>query len=67
MTCCRRLQKMLQSVPENAKVPRGPVRAYFGLASSSPDNAASPQSLLRLADQNLEAAKAGQGEGIVAS
>jgi diguanylate cyclase (GGDEF)-like protein len=65
MICCRRLQRLLQGLTDSAKGPRGPVRAHFGLASASPENCL-PQTLLRLADQNLEMAKAGRNEGVVA-
>ncbi len=63
--CCRRLQRLLQTVPPGGPGPRGPLRACFGLAASSPENT-SPQCLLRFADKNLEMAKAGKNEGVVA-
>src|SRR5262245_33109077 len=64
MVCCRRLQRILQSTAKD-KGPRGPLRACFGLAACSPENA-TPEALLRLADRNLEMARSGKGEGIVA-
>jgi diguanylate cyclase (GGDEF)-like protein len=64
--CCKRLKQLLEkAVTEAAPGPRGPIRAYFGIASSSAE-AATLQGLLRSAEQNLEAAKAGKDEGVVA-
>ena len=64
--CCRRLQQLLeQGAASPDKSPRGPIRASFGLAST-PAEIASAQSLLRCAEENLEAAKAGKDQGIVA-
>jgi GGDEF domain-containing protein len=57
LTCCRRLQKTLETI-EAGKGPAGPVRAYFGLASTSV-GASKPHDLLRLAEQNLEMARSG--------
>jgi PleD family two-component response regulator len=66
IVCCRRLQQLLeQGVASPDKGPRGPVRAFFGLASAPAENA-SAQSMLRLAEENLEAAKAGKDHGVVA-
>src|SRR5262245_13182053 len=61
--CCRRLQRLLQTRTERG--PHGPVRALFGLASCSPE-IATPQALLRAAEQNLERAKTADSDGIVA-
>jgi len=64
--CCKRLKELLETAAaESVSGPRGPIRAYFGLASSSAE-AATAQSLLHSAEQNLEAAKNGQDEGVVA-
>jgi hypothetical protein len=63
--CCRRLQKMLEGPTEPQKGPAGPVRAYFGLAST-PVGTASTQTLLRCAEQNLEVARTGSNERVVA-
>jgi diguanylate cyclase (GGDEF)-like protein len=66
LVCCKRLKQLLErATAEAAPGPRGPIRAYFGLASSSAEKA-SAQGLLHCAEQNLEAAKAGKDEGIVA-
>jgi diguanylate cyclase (GGDEF)-like protein len=65
MTCCRRLQRMLET-PADPKIgPAGPVRAYFGLAST-PSGTATPQSLLRCAEQNLELARSSGDDRVVA-
>ena len=64
--CCRRLQGLLEKGAASAdKGPRGPVRAYFGLASAPAENATA-QNMLRHAEENLEAAKAGKDQGVVA-
>jgi PleD family two-component response regulator len=63
MICCRRLQRILQG--DEAKGARGPLRAAFGLASSTSESC-TPEILLRIADQNLEMAKAGKNDGVVA-
>jgi GGDEF domain-containing protein len=63
--CCRRLQHALEEPGLPPAGPRGPVRASFGLASYS-DATATPQALLRTAEERLEAAKAGAGERVVA-
>jgi diguanylate cyclase (GGDEF)-like protein len=66
IVCCRRLQQLLeQGAATPDKGPRGPIRAYFGLASAPGENA-SAQNLLRLAEENLEAAKTGKNQGVVA-
>jgi diguanylate cyclase (GGDEF)-like protein len=62
--CCKRLKKMLEQAATDSPGPRGPIRAYFGLASSAAKTATA-QELLLSAEQNLEAAKAGKGEGVV--
>jgi PleD family two-component response regulator len=63
--CCRRLKKLLEAGQGNALGPRGPIRAYFGIASARGD-VPSTHGLLRHAEQNLEAAKAGTNGGVVA-
>ena len=66
VVCCRRLQQLIeQGAASPDKGPRGPIRAFFGLASAPADNA-SAQNMLRLAEENLEAAKAGKDHGVVA-
>jgi len=65
VTCCRRLQNLLEAVPAIAgQGPHGPVRAYFGVASFSAD-ASSAKSLLSSAEQRLEVAKATPDERLV--
>jgi len=63
VTCCRRLQRLIKNAATEGG--RGPVRPAFGVASCATD-VATPQALLRRAEQNLEHAKAGAGKGIVA-
>jgi diguanylate cyclase (GGDEF)-like protein len=65
VTCCRRLQRALEEPGLPPAGPRGPVRACFGLASYG-DQAATPQALLRTAEEHLEAAKTRAPERIVA-
>ncbi len=67
VTCCRRLQRLLQegtASPEPG--PRSRIRACFGLASSSADSKTAP-TLLRIAEENLDAARTGADDGVVAS
>lgn len=65
VTCCRRLQEVLEHPAEIQAGPHAPVRSYFGLATASAEQSA-PQSLLRIAEQNLEAARGGWEMRIVA-
>lgn len=65
VTCCRRLQQALEQPSEGPTGPRGPVRVSFGIASFA-GVASTPQALLREAEQNLEAAKAGVNDRVVA-
>jgi diguanylate cyclase (GGDEF)-like protein len=66
ITCCRRLQEVLENPgPAPPGGPHGPVRAYFGVASYSPE-ASTPRGLLRCAEQRLEAARAVKEERLVA-
>jgi GGDEF domain-containing protein len=62
--CCRRLQRQLEAGVHQDPL-RGPVRVYFGLSGFSCDSA-TPQRLLRCAEDNLEAAKLGLHERVVA-
>ncbi len=64
VTCCRRLQSNLEN-RALMNLPSGPYKAFFGLATFSPQEN-SPQSMLRNAEQRLEAAKQGLNEGLVA-
>jgi diguanylate cyclase (GGDEF)-like protein len=63
--CCRRLQRALEEPAAPNVGPRGPVRACFGLASHGAQ-AATPQALLRTAEERLEAARSGTGDRVVA-
>ncbi len=57
VTCCRRLQKVLETVPAVVgHGPHGPVRAHFGVAGLSSENKTA-KSLLRSAEGQLEAAR----------
>lgn len=64
--CCHRLKHLLEEDVPDGTGPRGPVRAYFGLASSPEAKETSVQNLLRRAEQNLEAARNNDQERIVA-
>jgi diguanylate cyclase (GGDEF)-like protein len=67
VTCCRRLQKLLHNGQAHAdRLPGQPLQTCFGLASLNGKNGTS-QSLLRRAEENLENARAGGKENIVAS
>lgn len=63
VVCCRRLLHVLEQ-PEADGASDPPLRAYFGLASMT-EEAATPQRLLRTAEQNLEAAKSRELEPAV--
>jgi diguanylate cyclase (GGDEF)-like protein len=64
-TCCRRLQQLLEAVPAVANDgPRGPVRAYFGVAGFA-EEAASAKSLLHCAEQRLETARTVEEDRLV--
>jgi diguanylate cyclase (GGDEF)-like protein len=64
--CCRRLKNLLESAaPSQPRGAKGPVRAYFGLAVADGEKTTS-QMLLRRAEENLESAKKGNNDGIVA-
>jgi PleD family two-component response regulator len=66
VTCCRRLQKLLEETPPAANAgPRGPIRAYFGVASYAPE-ASNPRSLLSRAEERLEKARTAEPERVVA-
>lgn len=64
VVCCRRLRHALEEAAPTSG-PRGPVRVAFGVASYS-DDAATPQALLREAEQHLDAARFSVAERIVA-
>lgn len=63
LTCCRRLQKLIEQPPVTE--PKGPIRAYFGVAGSHVEGS-SAKSLLRSAEENLELARTGLHDRIVA-
>jgi hypothetical protein len=65
VTCCKRIQSSLEHSAESLPGPRGAVRAYFGVATAHGDHL-SPQSLLRSAEQNLDAARRERKVRIVA-
>lgn len=66
ITCCRRLQEVLEHPAEPPSGPHAQMRSYFGIAGASTEQAA-PQSLLRIAEQNLEAARTQHESRVVAS
>jgi GGDEF domain-containing protein len=60
VSCCHRLRNALEEAPEREGVP---VHAIFGVASFSA-RSCTPQSLLREAEEHLDAARAGHGAGV---
>ena len=56
VNCCQRLQDYLEQPAHDLASPHSPVRSFFGIASMC-DEERSPQSLLRIAEQNLEIAR----------
>ena len=54
VTCCRRLQEALEH-PAEVGAPHA-LRSYFGIATATTDESA-PQTLLRIAERNLEMAR----------
>jgi hypothetical protein len=64
VTCCRRLQDVLEHPAENQAGPHAPMRSYFGIATAT-DERSVPQSLLHVAEMNLEEARRAE-MGIVA-
>jgi diguanylate cyclase (GGDEF)-like protein len=65
VTCCKRLQAYLQHPAQVTDGPHQPVRSFFGLASLS-DQEQTAQSLLRIAEENLDAAKERREECVMA-
>jgi diguanylate cyclase (GGDEF)-like protein len=63
LTCCRRLQNMLEQAPHALQAPHRPLAAYFGLATLTPDRN-TPQALLRCAEEKLQAAHANDHERV---
>lgn len=55
LTCCRRLQKELESTAGQTSAPPGPIRAYFGLSSTAAAQSTA-KSLLGRAEEALERA-----------
>lgn len=66
MICCKRVQTYLEHSAESLPGPRGSVRAFFGMTSTLGERH-SPQSLLRSAEENLDAARHDKMLRIVAS
>ncbi|MCI0683775.1 MAG: GGDEF domain-containing protein [Gemmataceae bacterium] len=66
VACCRRLQEVLEHPADHPAGPHAPVYSYFGIATASAERYA-PQSLLHVAEQNLEAARRGSDTRIVAN
>lgn len=64
LECCKRLQQFLEHPAETGQGPHEAVRAFFGLASTVGEQN-SPQVILRLAEQSLEAARASTHDRIV--
>jgi GGDEF domain-containing protein len=56
LTCCRRLRQALEETDATGQGPRGPIHAYFGLASFSA-RIDTPQRMLSIAERHLEEAK----------
>ena len=56
VTCCKRLQDYLEHPAATLNGPHRPVRSFFGIASMT-DKETSAQSLLRIAEENLETAR----------
>jgi hypothetical protein len=65
ITCCQRLRHLLEEGPSRPQGLRGPIRAYFGVASLS-DAVSSGARLLSRAEEHLERAKE-EGEDRVVS
>jgi diguanylate cyclase (GGDEF)-like protein len=63
VVCCRRLQRNLEQ-RETPPAPHPSIQVCFGLATASADQS-TWQSLLRRAEENLETAKAGNGDRVV--
>jgi diguanylate cyclase (GGDEF)-like protein len=63
--CCRRLQKFIEHAKERLAGPHTGLHAYFGVSSTMAGKM-SASTLLRAAEQNLEAARADAGERMVA-
>ena len=65
LTCCRRLQKILEQTAAEKAANKTPARAYFGIAGSQSETT-SAKSLLRCAEENLEMARTGLHDRVVA-
>jgi PleD family two-component response regulator len=65
MQCCRRLQKFIEHAREPMPGPHAGLQAYFGVSSTMAGKMTS-ESLLRAAEQNLEAARVDARERMVA-
>jgi len=62
--CCRRLQKSIEHPRESLRGPHAGVHAFFGVSSTATGKT-SAVTLLRSAEQNLEAARADNQERLV--
>src|SRR5439155_26954063 len=56
VACCRRFQEFLEHPAEDLAAPHRSLQSFFGLASST-NETITPQSLLRIAEENLHAAR----------
>jgi GGDEF domain-containing protein len=65
VTCIRRLQKVIEHPLQESPGPHAPPRAFFGVTTTT-DNRRTPATLLRAAEEGLEAARQ-QQERIVAN
>lgn len=65
MTCCRRMQKMLEQTSHALQGPHRPLETFFGLATVS-QHRKTPQALLRCAEERLQVARASAEERIAA-
>lgn len=65
VTCCKRLQDRLAHPAEELSGPRQPICSFFGIASMAGEHN-SPQSLLRVAEQNLDMARGRTASSVVA-
>jgi diguanylate cyclase (GGDEF)-like protein len=65
VTCCKRLQDHLEHPAQELAAPHRLIRSFFGIASMAGEEC-STQSLLRVAEQNLDMARANDESRIVA-
>jgi PleD family two-component response regulator len=65
ITCCKRLQQVIEHPAHEMPAPAHSLQAFFGLATTTGDRT-QPQALLRAAEQNLESARQQPVQRIVA-